>query len=265
MAEVGGEPQAPVQAKRKRSPNVSPRKQRPPYWSAEWFLKWRRENATTPITAQYQIWSMEWGTSPASIAAEIRIWKNTIAGFRAKLGEIDGRATDPDKANGHTLDDFTPGWRERFCSYYRTGAGVTAHHRKRSADAAGLSWETIRKKLYPKGSDYDPAFAALVEEIEAETTEDSRAGIKTALEIARDTEDARTLGKLSLDVLERREPNTWARNQKVTVEGTIFHAPAAVRQAALGEAVEVSRRGALPAHVEGVEIVEAEYVLERAG
>ncbi len=260
-----------VPQKRKRSPNkAATPKARPASWSPQWLLAWRREHPDTPMSAQYSLWASQWGTTRDSIQAEIRIWKRTIPNFREDLLAIDPGSSRPAKADGHHLDDFSPGWMERFCSFYRTGSGVTAHHRKKSADAANLSWETIRKKLDPKSAEFDQAFADMVEQIEAETTEDARAGVKTALEMALDQDDARTLGKLSLDVLERRAPG-WERNQKLKVEGTIFHAPAAVRERALAGAVSVSRQvvavsnPALPEHVEpaAVEIIEAEYVVGR--
>jgi hypothetical protein len=256
-----------------RGPNIFPVKSRPDFWSPEWLLEWRAGHPDTPIQAQYELWAGEWGTSVSSIKAEIRIWKKTIEGFSQQLAAIDPGSLVPQRASGHTLDDFTPGWMERFCAEYRSRSSVGFHHRKNAADAAGLAWETIRAKLNTKNANYDHVFAGLCEEIESETTEDARSGIKTALEIARDQDDARTLGKLSLDVLERREPGTWARNQKVTVEGTVFHAPANVRQAALGQAAQVSRgvvavpNPALPEHVDpvSVEIIEAEYVIGGRG
>ena len=254
-----------------RGPNTFPVKSRPDFWNPAWLLEWRAAHPDTPISAQYELWATEWGTTVSSIRAEIRIWKRTVEGFSEQLVAIDPGSHVPQRANGNALDDFTPGWMERFCAEYRSRSSVGFHHRKNASDAAGLAWETIRAKLNPKNANYDPVFAAMCEEIESETTEDARSGIKTALELAKDQDDARTLGKLSLDVLERREPATWARNQKVTVEGTIFHAPASVRQAALGQAAQVSRavvavqNPALPEHGEplAVEIIEAEYVVER--
>lgn len=247
--------------KRRRS---VPRRQKsfPEGWGPEWLLAWRTEHPNVPMYAQYVLWASQWGTTRDGITAQIRIWKRTVDGFREALAAIDPHSSvAPGPA--HVLDDTDGAWRERFCGFYRIH-----HNRKRASEEAGLPWETVRKRLWsdPKNPEFDGVFYELCREIEAETAELARAGVKTAIELAAEEGDAKTLGKLSLDVLERREPRDWGRNQNVFIEAHVLHAPLPQRQAALGRALEVSRvvvdqqAAALRAEPEGVEIVDAVFV-----
>lgn len=255
---------APPRKVQRRGSKKTSGKRRPEFWSPDWYLAWRRGNPGVPILAQYRIWAEQWNTSVDSIKAELRIWKVTEPGFAEKLAGIAPGAVFPEKSHGST-DDHVGNWRQRFCGFYRVH-----HNRKQAAEEAGVPWETIRKKLdkRPGNAVFDEEFWNLVKEIEAETLEDARAGLKTAFALARDQEDPRTLGKLSIDVLERREPDEWARNQRVQVGGTIFHAPLGERQSALSEALSVSRRAvvsveavrALPAHPQAAEVIDVELL-----
>lgn len=238
----------------------------PEGWGPDWFLEWRAAHLEIPIHAQYTLWANQWGTTRDAITAELRIWKKTEPGFRDKLLALDPRSSH-DLGPALVIDDTDGAWRERFCSFYRIH-----HNRKKAAEEAGLPWETIRKRLWqhPNNPEYDDLIWEMCREIEAETAELARAGVKTAIEIAAEEGDARTLGKLSLDVLERREPRDWGRNQNIFVEATVLHAPLQQRQAALGRALQVSRvvveqeAAALRAEAEGIEIVDAEVVDQNA-
>lgn len=233
---------------------------RPGWWSPEGFLKWRSENLDAPLEAQYQRWADEWGTTRWSIKCEIRRWKGRIEGFRVRLREIDPASS---VAKGLSLQD-----REGLETWqidYLEALNEAEGDRRLACDIAGLSWETIRKKLSPVSADYDRALHEAVGRYDAELAERARAGVRDTLEMAYEQEDAKTLGRMSLEILERRDPANWSRHQVVGHHGVIQHEITDARMRAIKMAGEVSR-GALghheqPALPAGSDTVDAVYVV----
>lgn len=228
---------------------------RPKDWSPQWFLAYLVQHPEEPLTALYKKWAQEWGARQDLIARDVREWKRDVPGFDEAVKALRPAA----RTGGPKREETDPDWRQRFCDCYRV-----THNRKKAAEQAGLEWANIRAAFQPNSPKFDSVLYELAKEIEDETRELARGGIKTALELAEEMGDARTLGKLSLDVLERREPQDWSRHQVIQQQGTIFHIPLEGRRDAVQRALVTSSQvvPALPAPPQTLEIVEGELVKE---
>lgn len=243
-------------------------KLRPSWWGPEPFLAWRAAHPLVRLDWQYQLWADEWGCTKDSIIAEVRRWRKTLAPYTWKGVEYDSYeaalfSLDPAKRSGEAIERGRgvedPLWRERFVVAYRE----ESYNRKTAAEKAGIPWETIRKKLKPGGSEYDPLLVALIEEEDDAVRELARAGNATALKLAsklaveqKDIRAVAVLAKHSLDNLERLEPDKFGRYQKVEIQGRVTHALVNVREDALQRALQVSQQAVAlpPAPEPGLEI-----------
>jgi hypothetical protein len=226
-------------------------------------------------------WATEWGTTADSILSEVRRWRRKpgaylwrgkeFASFEAALLELDPRLSPQGKKTKSHGVTF-PMWRETFILAYRDTFG----NRKLAADAAGIPWETARKRLDPKSAEFDAVFAEMVEEEDAVVAEKARSGAHHALDQLRHhseatwndpregTKAAAAHGRHALEILERRAPG-WSRSQRVEVSGTVMHAALEIREEATSRAVEISHSVAvLPAAPSpaSLDIVEGELVGE---
>lgn len=231
---------------------------RPNGWGPQWFLAFLVQHPGEQLRDIYAGWAQEWGARQDLIVRDVRAWKQSEPGFEAALNALKGRT----RAGAPKRDETDPEWRERFLDAYRR-----THNRKRAAEEVGLEWGYIRRLFQPSSPVYDAMLVEAAKEIEDETRELARGGIKSALEIAEEMGDARTLGKLSLDVLERRAPEEWSRHQVIQQAGTIFHVSIEGRRDALQRALVTSQNAvaALPAAPNAIPaVIEGELVKEEA-
>lgn len=238
---------------------------KPSTWTPEWFLAWLMANPDAPLQETYKKWAQEWGIRQDYILQDIKTWRRTVPGFKDAMQTV----KPVSRCGGLSMDDTDPLWRERFCEIYRVN-----HNRRKTCEEMGLNFATLRTRISPSHARYDVEFHRMLQDVEAETVEAAREGVKTGLEVlleaaaAGDIRAADSVVKQGVNVLERREPQDWSRHQVNHVQGTILHASVDARRVALAGALTVSRQiveasqPALPPAPLVVDVVEGELVKE---
>lgn len=249
----------------------APRKdRRPEGWSPEWVLAWLIEHPGVYLRDAISWWADDsCGIRYREhIARDLRLWKRDNPSFSEALGEV----RPGTRAGRPAAEDLVAGWQERFLAVY-----ALTHDRKESAERAGVSFQIARRHWQPARPEYNQELHEAMKEIEAESVELARSGVLNGMQVLHDAvaegdpKAADALLRHSTKILEVREPEEWARQQVTKIGGTVFHLHADARPRVMGNLAEVNRRigegaaAALPAHVEGQEILVAEVVLEEAG
>lgn len=252
-----------------------PVKRRPQGWGPAWFLA---QVVAQPDVGQqelYRRWAQEWGVRVEHLVAEIRGWRRSVPGFKDALETLRPAA----KTGRAGASETEPTWQERFVELYRV-----THNRRKTWEAmggdewaanGGLAWSGLRKLWAPASNSYDQHFSDMLADADAEIIEMARGGVRSGMEVlqeaveAGDVRAADSLVKQGVNILERREPRDWSRQQVNVHQGTIFHAPAEARRQALAGAlaasrqvIETTQQAALPAAPEPIalDVVEAELV-----
>lgn len=226
-----------------------PRDLRPEGWSPEWVLAWLMEHPGVLIRDAIT----QWAEASCGIAFRDRIYQDysrfrlQSETFRAALLEIRPNT----EARRASTEDLVGDWKGRFLAAYRE-----SHNRKTAAERAGASLLVVKRALWKNRPEFDQEFYDAVQEIEAETVELARSGIRSSMVVLSeatelgDAKAADALARHSRGILEVREPDQWARQQVTNVKGTVAHLHIDARQRVL------ANLGAVNRVIEGV-VVEA--------
>lgn len=234
---------------------------RPDFWSAEWVLdqKRRSPNSTPREICKKVIEEMGHDqVTIHSLLGDIGAWKKNNAAFREAFEALCPLDYTPGKG-GQRVED-RPGmadWKMKFAEAFDRLGG----DKRAAADEVGVKLTTVAAMLRPGSPTFDKELYDACQIVYEKRINRAELGIDKAMQLAEEQEDARTLGWLSVTVLERLEKQLWGKSQVIEHRGTVEVNHRVER--ALGEAASVSRGmfgpqpvAALPAGevVEGVVI-----------
>lgn len=203
---------------------------RGPGWGKEGLLVAVGERGS--LTSAIRSFLVAWEGSEATatfdgLMHEVRAWRARDPLFEEQLTPL-LKAPAPNSQD--TIDDEDALWRDRFISFYRNGPAKL--NRRKAAEAAGLSWTTIRNKMRDGTPSFDRRLADMVDEVEDDLREESRADIDLGMATLRDlavtpgrdqAKAADALVRQGLSIQERLDGKKWGRNEnhKVVVSATM--------------------------------------------
>lgn len=255
-----------------------PKAPRPAGWGKEFVLEWLEYHPGANIQPFLgRISADVEGCVAGTLYTEIARWKKQDPDFREKYRALmEGRhpAANNDWAAEANLLETRPG----MADWKLVAAFAYLRHKSRAiaANHAGISVSHLRNKLTKGGVDEDEELIRLFDEVEQILLWTKEADVEWAIEEAKAQADARTVGQIALAVLERLDKGKWSKREEQhhVHSGTVVHQHVVEerQRQAMAAAATTSKRlfgpregpAALPAHEEGEEIVEAEYVAEEA-
>lgn len=195
---------------------MSSRRKRPAGWNSEAALAWVRGHAGATLSELCRAFETA-DCRGHALAYDVHVWRGTDAAFRAAFDE----ACPARHSGGGQALETEPGmedWKVRWAEAY-----LETRDKIEASRLVGLSWAYVATYLTARQPRFDPSFKALVDQVESFFVASTESDLELATRIARDTADARTLGFLSLQKLERLFREKWGRNETVTHQGQVEH------------------------------------------
>jgi len=158
----------------------------------------------------------KWSTDPAKYQG----LRNDIQAWRAEDPELDALCLE--RFGTHvgggrqSLELQDPEWRQRYIEeYLRTKSRVKA------AAVTPYSWESIRKKLEPHKSEYDPVFVEMLSAAESKLLDRAEEVIYEALEDPK--ESSRNRAWTAFQLLKVRDRQRYGDKIDISVTGSVQH------------------------------------------
>ena len=192
------------------------KRRRPDGWSPEGALEWLKGHSGASLAELCRAFETEECRAHA-LAYDVHVWRGTDADFRSAF---DAACPSRNPGAGDALE-AEPGlesWKVRWAEAY-----LATRDKIEASRMVGLSWAFVRPYLAERNARFDPHFKALVDQAESFFVASWESDLEHATRIARDTADARTLGFLSLQKLERTSREKWGRNETIRHEGAVEH------------------------------------------
>ena len=179
-------------------------------WNKELF----REEVENDNGESIAAIARRWSTDPERAQA----LTNDIARWRREDPELDAlcRARFGTSKGGRpSLEAQDPDWRQKYIEAY-----LVTKSRVAAAEATPYSWESIRKRLEPSKSEYDPVFAEMLAAAESRLLDRAEVVVYDAL-------DKETIHRnrawIALQLLKVRDRARYGDKLDVNVSGTVQH------------------------------------------
>lgn len=183
---------------------------RHPLWSKELFREEIENDGAPNIVAICKKWS----TDPERFQG----LKNDTITWRAEDPELDRLCVERIARPGAgrtSLEMQDPDWRQRYIEEY-----LKTRSRVKAADVTPYTWETIRKKLEPHKSEFDPVLVDMLSAAESRLLDRAEELIYSALE---DETAPRNRAWIAQQILRARDRHRWSEKVDISITGSITH------------------------------------------
>jgi hypothetical protein len=192
-----------------------PRSARPEGWGKEYILWWLQSGREGGLSAHCAELAAGVGLHPQTLYQEVCDWKRTDPEFAAEYLVLDAMRS---KAIVSLRDRLNPDWRERW------GEAFLEHRSKEKASRAiGTTWTNLWSYQHQGHANFDADFARVVTEATQMLLARHEEKLQTALDMAEEQEDAKTMINGHLAVLERLDKKTWSRSEERQMAGRVEH------------------------------------------
>jgi hypothetical protein len=186
----------------------------------------------------------------STFAADVRRWRAESPAFDKLCSTAAASTVSISSILERLLSGFgdLPEWQQRFLLVWgRTKSLLRAIAEVDLPDGTPLTVTYVNRRILPGAKDFDPAFAAAAEEVEAIFVAEASDRIWRELDLAHEqaelSGDARTALWGQLEVLSRRgQRQGWQKSERRDISGTVKHDHQHTLQLAAAAAGEVNRR-----------------------